>query len=586
MACLTITAGLLAGYADRASLALRAIIVEPLVFVGHHAWWAAPLTTTLLFGLIGGAASVLMAPTRWRGQRWRVLVWLFAFAGAFAALYSFPQIQRIASLVLSAGLATVLARRLGGFSDLGGKRTRWMAAGLTGLTAAIMVGTIAADAIRERRLNPANRAAQAGRNVILIVLDTVRAMSLSLYGYHRDTSPNLTRWASRGVAFTRAYSTAPWTLPSHASMLTGRWMHEMSADWMVPLDHTFPTLAEVLSARGYRTGGFVANTDYCSAEVGLDRGFGHFEDYTLAPGQLLRNSSLWRAIARITIVRRVLGHYDNLGRRTAPEISQAFLDWQAKAPSRPFFAFLNYYDAHRPYLAPAGWAGRFKTAGVEPNPRLRKELDDPKAPPEVVQGAIDAYDDAIGYLDHEIGRLLDELDRRGLVDNSIIVITSDHGEEFLEHGLWDHGHGLYHPAIHVPLLVIAPGAAPTDQRADAPVSLRSIPATVAELLSITDSPFPGRSLGATWAGGPGDSVLVGVRQVPRQPAWYPVSRGSVGSVITGNWQFIRNAGDGEEEWFAIEAGGARSVRTAPDSATGSLGTAFRALVTDMFPNPR
>ena len=121
--------------------------------------------------------------------------------------------------------------------------------------------------------------APSAANVILIVLDTVRAESLSLYGYHRDTTPNLTRLAARGVRFDRAFATAPWTAPSHASMFTGRWCHELSVGWNRPLDGTSPTLAEFLGARGYATAGFVANTTYCSYETGLDRGFAHYEDY-------------------------------------------------------------------------------------------------------------------------------------------------------------------------------------------------------------------------------------------------------------------------------------------------------------------
>src|SRR5262249_1413595 len=124
---------------------------------------------------------------------------------------------------------------------------------------------------------------RGAKNVLLIVLDTVRAQSLSLYGYSRDTTPNLRRIAARGVRFDQALSTAPWTAPSHASMFTGRWPHELSIGWSRPLDATHPTLAEFLSARGYKTAGFVANTTYCSYETGLDRGFARYDDYDVTP---------------------------------------------------------------------------------------------------------------------------------------------------------------------------------------------------------------------------------------------------------------------------------------------------------------
>ena len=120
-------------------------------------------------------------------------------------------------------------------------------------------------------------------NVLLIVMDTVSAQHMSLYGYPRDTTPNLARLARKGVRFQHARSTAPWTLPSHASMFTGRWPHDLSVGYGQPLDASAPTLAESLRDRGYATGGFVANTLYCSAETGLNRGFIHYEDHELTP---------------------------------------------------------------------------------------------------------------------------------------------------------------------------------------------------------------------------------------------------------------------------------------------------------------
>ena len=119
-------------------------------------------------------------------------------------------------------------------------------------------------------------------------MDTVRADRLSLYGYHRPTSPALERLAKGGIRFDEARATAPWTLPSHASMFTGRWPHELDASWRTPLGTKFPTLAEYLGWRGYATAGFVANVEYCSSEFGLDRGFTHYEDYAFEPMTPLR----------------------------------------------------------------------------------------------------------------------------------------------------------------------------------------------------------------------------------------------------------------------------------------------------------
>ena len=552
--------------------------------MGRHSWWTGPVATVVLFAIAIAGLGLVAALLRRRDRLWPAAIWVFGFLAGFAALYSFPQIHRLVALLLSAAVATVLTRLSGEATPARRRQVRWAAALFSVATLGIAAVTLIRDGLRERRINQPAASAPDAPNVLLLVLDTVRAISLSLYGYHRETTPELTRWAARGVVFTRAYSTSPWTLPSHASMMTGRWMHEMSADWMVPLDRSYPTLAEVLGSRGYRTGGFVANTDYASAEVGLDRGFGKFEDYTLDPGQMLRSATLWRAVARIEPIRRIIGNHDNLGRRTAPEISQAFLRWLDRDPARPFFGFLNYYDAHRPYFPPGEWPSRFGTPGVELNPRYRREDgSEPNPAPERIQGAIDAYDNSIAYLDSEIGKLLDELDRRGVLGRTMVIITSDHGEEFFEHGLWDHGNSLYHPSVHVPLLVIAPGRAPAGVRSTAPVSIRSLPRTVVELLQLPgESPFPGTSLAGAWSGASGlDTILVGVRKVLRQPSWYPASAGDLGSVVTARHQYIRNQGSGAEELLDLEQGLVKP-RTLPiDSAANAA--RLRAMVEAMFP---
>ena len=143
-----------------------------------------------------------------------------------------------------------------------------------------------------RPLPPAN-----SPNVLLIVLDTVRADHLSLYGYERPTTPVLERLAKRGIRFDEARATAPWTLPSHASMFTGRWPHELGEKWMTPLRGNFPTLAEYLGDHGYATAGFVANVGYCSQETGLARGFTHYEDYVLEKLAPLRTAGLVEYLA-------------------------------------------------------------------------------------------------------------------------------------------------------------------------------------------------------------------------------------------------------------------------------------------------
>ena len=207
-----------------------------------------------------------------------------------------------------------------------------------------------------------------GRNVLLIVWDTVRTNNLSLYGYRRPTSPNLDRLARQGVRFDRAFAAAPWTLASHSSMFTGRWAHELSANWLEPLDATYPTVAEFLSSKGYDTAGFVGNLDYCSRETGLARGFAHYDDYPITPWDVFtRYVALGNRVDWVTegyVLNRLLkpcvgDGFDVIPHskehaKNAEMIDRSFLKWldSRQGRSRPFFAFLNYNDAHSPYEVP------------------------------------------------------------------------------------------------------------------------------------------------------------------------------------------------------------------------------------------
>src|SRR5206468_7994858 len=129
-------------------------------------------------------------------------------------------------------------------------------------------------------------------NVLLIVLDTVAAGHLSLHGYPRPTSMTLVELAERGIRFDAALAHSSWTLPSHATMFTGRWLHELSVGWLTPLDGSHPTLAEFLDTKGYATAGFIANTFYCAADSGLARGFTRYQDYSFPELTALKTAVL------------------------------------------------------------------------------------------------------------------------------------------------------------------------------------------------------------------------------------------------------------------------------------------------------
>ncbi len=332
-----------------------------------------------------------------------------------------------------------------------------------------------------------------------------RAESLSLYGYTRQTSPHLAELAGRGVRFDQARATAAWTLPSHASMFTGRWPYELSARPDRPLDDTYPTLAEFLRNHGYATAGFAANTYFCSQWYGLGRGFTHYEDVALTATEIVRSSIMGRYLLRRLSPgnsSRATAYFE---RKDAVTINHETLEWLGnRSKDRPFFAFLNYYDAHDPYLAPAAAPrhfGRTPTTFADVA-TLRDWLKVVTSPVSShnLELARDCYDDCIAYLDNQVDRLFSDLQARGLLDNTLVVITADHGELLGERGEYGHGQSLHHEAVHVPLLIVAPRRVPEGRVVSTPVSLRNLPATVAELLGLEkSSPFPGRSLARHWA---------------------------------------------------------------------------------------
>jgi arylsulfatase A-like enzyme len=442
------------------------------------------------------------------------------------------------------------------------------------LVASLALGVGSWRVLRERRLLAAIGDAPAGApNVVLLVLDTVRAMSLSLYGYGRETTPSITAWSASAVRFDHAISAAPWTLASHAVLFTGRYPQELSADYFVGLDSKFPTLATVFGAHGWRTGGFVANSNYCGWETGLQRGFGRYEDWPVSLQQVVWSSALGRMLSRDRAFRRRIGTMQKLARQSAGDINVEFLAWVDRQPrDRPFFAFLNYFDAHQPYLPPAPFDTLWGARRSDGYPRRLHppSKGQPQWKPEDVAVARDDYDRSLAYLDHEIGSLLAELARRGLDQNTVIVLTADHGEEFAEHGLVEHGESLYRQAVEVPLLIAQPGRVPAGLSVAGPVSLRDVPATIADLAGISDAPFPGHSLARWWrdpeaALAASDTLVSELTFAPNQPAWVPLSRGTMRSVVLGGMRYIR-AGDGQEELFDFVADPAELHNLAADSA--------------------
>lgn len=401
---------------------------------------------------------------------------------------------------------------------------------------------------------------ESASNILLIVLDTVRAESMSLYGYERGTTPYLRDLAMEGTVFQNAIATSSWTLPTHASFFTGRFQHETHTGWFDPLDGTYRTLSEALNNNGYITGGFVANLVYCGTEFGLARGFAHYEDRVASVGEFVRSSTLIKFAFDQPWIRRLLGYHELLGRKPATRITKDFLKWLDHVPNnRPFFAFLNYFDAHAPYLPPENFAQKF--VGMDHSrtyvSRGRQELSLPSyMTTEDLESRRNRYDGAIAYLDYNLKQLFSELEYRNLLDQTLVIIVSDHGEEFWEHNMIGHGGDLHIQLIRVPLILRFPGIVPDDLTIQEPVTLRDIPATIMDILDLKDDgPFPGRSLRRYWdklsMNKPKgqELILSELRHNPAEPK-APVAKGDMKSLVIGDMHYIRN-GDGTEEVYDL-----------------------------------
>lgn len=513
--------------------------------------WMAPLANVPLFA---AALAVVFLAARKRRPRHALA---FGVATALAVLEVILISQRVhpvALLILAAGVGTQAAW----FA-----RARQMRLSTVIRTATVVL-LLTSTGVglgwnlqvwrKEQRAMADLPPAAQGPSVLFVVLDTVRSQSLSGYGYELPTSPALDRLAREGVRFERAIATAPWTLPSHASMFTGRFPHELSVAWDKPLDGQMPTLAERMRAHGYATGGFSANLTYASYVFGLDRGFIRFEDYGSSLGALLSTSTLWRRIAGLS--RRYCRGYDCWERKSAPTVTRDFLDWHETLDGRPYFAFLNLFDAHGPYDPPPPYDTMF----LGRQPISREPTTGRQQSQEAVSDLQRAYDASIRFVDDELGRLLDELERRGALANTLVVVTSDHGEDFMEHGHLGHGASLYLTQLQVPLVILVPGRSVRNVSVTEPVSLRDIPATILDIVGDGPESFPGLSLARFWASGDGfderaamSPLLAEVQQHPTMlEPWYPVASGGLRSIIVGRWHYIRHD-TGREELFDISA---------------------------------
>ncbi|HEX7123866.1 MAG TPA: sulfatase [Gemmatimonadaceae bacterium] len=536
---------------------------DTFAWASRDAVWMAPIAFSLLFGAVAVAlllAGRLYAPF---SAPW-TLAGVCGGLASYSLVSQFPGIHPYAVLVLAVGvgarLGTAVRTRLEWWRRAFGRTGLVLGAGLLVLA----VGDRGGRVLREQRfLANAPAPPPSAPNVLLIILDTVRRANMSLYGYARETTPNIDRLAQESTVFDWAIAPSSWTLPSHAAMFTGRRPTELGVSWRDPMGASERTLTEALRDRGYATGGFAANLYYTTWESGLAQGFIRYTDYRTTIEQALLSANLVQVpIVRRLLWARSLADVADAFRRfdlripsdpwahewQSPDMARAFLQWQDGLGERPFFAFVNLFGAHDQDRVPEPWRSRFSAT---PTP-------------------MDLYDGGIAMVDAAVGMILDSLRARGVLDRTLVIITSDHGEHLGERGLRSHGASLYLPVLRVPLLVRLPGRVPPGERIRTPVTLADLPASVMDRLGIADHGFAAPS----WFAADrrhDDAVLseVGRSENPQTPA----GRGALYSLITSDFHYIHSV-TGEEELYDLRSdpAGSRNVAQEP---------AYRAVLADL-----
>jgi arylsulfatase A-like enzyme len=382
-----------------------------------------------------------------------------------------------------------------------------------------------------------------GHTIVLIVLDTVRQDALGCYGNPDAPTPHIDALARDGVRFERAISSSGWTLPSVASLLTGAWPTIHGAlgrgTALTPIRDELPTAAELLRDHGYGTFGF-ANAAFVSPMLRLDRGFDVFDHV----------------------------HTFNWDSRRADATVDALLPHLREHPSRARFFLVHLFDPHLDYDPPPGYEARFTGGRAEPAPPLTHAActgmqgpGDGSPSPEDARYVRGVYLGEVSFMDAQIGRLVDELEALQLYEAATIIVTADHGEEFWEHGGFEHGHSLYDELVLVPLIIKFPSRRSTaGVVVDEQVRLLDVMPTVFEDVGVeVPDSFEGRSLlplvtGEDDADRPAycESTLYGAQRI----AW-----------LEGRYKYIHSwAGEGAEtgELYDVESdpGETRDLSTA------------------------
>jgi len=329
-------------------------------------------------------------------------------------------------------------------------------------------------------------------NVIFISIDSLRRDHLSCYGYFRETSPNIDKLAAKGTIFENAVSTTCWTLPSHMSMFTGLYnmQHGVDDDNTNALRTGIKTMPEFMRENGYLTYGIFSGP-FLHPAFGFSRGFDQYVDCSSSK-DLAQNIN---EIQKLTPYLSKM-HFESHEDITGNKIYEAFSKWYSERDrSRPYFAFLHMWDVHYDYKPPPPYDKLYDphyqgimSTSFNNNPRLG-----PHICTRDLEHLIALYDGEINWTDYIIGQILDKLRKSGEIDNTMIVITSDHGEEFLEHGQFGHDN-LYDELVRIPLIIYFKGTFP-NKRLDYHISHIDLLPTILDIIGNTIPDYiPGLSI--------------------------------------------------------------------------------------------
>jgi arylsulfatase A-like enzyme len=341
---------------------------------------------------------------------------------------------------------------------------------------------------------PAIQADASWPNVVLISIDSLRPDHLGCYGYARKTSPRIDQLAGEGTLFEHAISSTSWTLPAHCAMFTGL---ADSVHGCQDMDQRLPdsrlTLASRLKAIGYTTAGFFSGPALHPV-FGLGQGFERYVDCTSFAELSLKVAAAGQSLDGGVIQAKAAADVTN------PRVYQNVHEWLAASPRRPFFLFVHMWDVHFDYNPPPpydrmfdpDYAGKVTGENYFVDPAINANM-----PPRDLEHILALYDGEIAWTDLHVGKLLDDLDARGLRDTTVVMLLADHGEEFFEHGHKTHRQSLYDEVIRIPLVVRFPGQIAAGRRVAAQACMIDVLPTLMELAG---APAPTDVMGHSLAG--------------------------------------------------------------------------------------